>query len=160
MADLLDKFQKKYASQFEVSVEKGWMKILSKEPLQNRNYGSNKPYYLEYSIQLDDHREGVSLEDRSRHVWVRDSEGQGIRHASYSGGEGICHVSIGAAHKEYSELNAQERGTVNNWLKSLDKYIRGMMPDLEEFLESYRPHLVAEHSHQRRTLPSRPRHTG
>ncbi len=157
MADLFDNFQRKYASQFEITSENGWMKIVSKEPLSNRNYGSDGPFYLEYSIQLDDHRPGVSLEDRSRHVWVRDSEGKGIRHASYSGGNGICHVSIGDEHKEYSELIPQERGTVNNWMKSLDKYVKNIMPDLEEFLENYRPHHVTDHSHPRRTLPSRPR---
>lgn len=134
MEKKLKELQEKYVDLFKITDSKGWINIKSVDPVYDNHPTIDGPAYLDYTIEKKDHRK-VTLEDRSRNVWLRDGSRRGIQSVSYCGGLGIWQVSQGGVPIAGGDLGDREVKIVENWLKCMDEYIFERMPELKKFLE-------------------------
>lgn len=135
MKQKLEDIQARYKGTFEIITAKGWVNVKAKTPTYTSHPAVGGPAFLDYSIEAEDNRPGATLEDRSRNVWLRDSNGKGIQHASYCGGMGIWQVSQEGIPQAFSDLNPGSQDMVKDWLKMMDEYILKKVPELKEYLE-------------------------
>ena len=77
----------------------------------------------------------LSLEDRSRHIWLQNADGIGFQYASYCSGMGIWQVRQGGEPMDFSDLNFGSQEIVEDWLKLIDNYVFKYMTDLKEILQ-------------------------
>ncbi len=126
--------QKQHADTFEITAEKGWLRIKSKTPTYTDHPAINGPAYLDYNINYDDHRQ-PEYSDMSRNVWLRTKAGKGFMHVSYCGGLGIWQVSELGEPVAASDISSESKRLVEDWLKSMDDYVLKHIPGLEEALK-------------------------
>ena len=93
MNPTIAELQSKYAGVLEITGNNGWLGIRTLEPVYAEHPSIDGPAFLHYSIALDDHRPGITFEDRARNVWLRDENGIGFQSVQYGGGLGICTIS-------------------------------------------------------------------
>lgn len=130
----LKEIKDKYAEMFRIKKSKGWINIKSVNPIRENHPAIQGHVYLDYTIEQKDHRD-ATLEDRSRNVWLRDSNGKGIQSVSYCGGLGVWQVSQRGVPVAGGDLTDEEMDMIKGWLKRTDKYVFGNMPELKELLE-------------------------
>ena len=121
-----------YSDRYEVTLNNGWARVRSTEPIVKRPSGNE---YLDYNIEIEDPRPGVTLEDRSRNVWLRTAEGLGVQSVSYCGGMGIWQVSQGREPIAFNDLTPDDQEMVRDWLSGIDEKVFKEIPKLKKLFK-------------------------
>lgn len=140
MKELKDKereLQEKYVELFKITFPNGWLKAYSKKAIFNKHPAVEGPSFLDYEIEKEGHHNNATLENRSRTVWLKDSNGKGFMQVIYLNGQGIVQVSECGKYIYFTNLDSAQKRMIQKWLKRIDNYVFKKMPDLKTFLETY-----------------------
>lgn len=132
----IDALKEKYKGNFEITNgENGWVRIKGLVALGKEYPTVERPAFIDYNVEVSDPRFGDTLDDRSRNVWIRNSQGSGLQSVSYCSGMGIWQVSEGIEPMPFGDLNPGSREMVKRWLGMMDSYISSSIPELEKLIK-------------------------